>query len=306
MKLWCPPSLPCCLSDDELVQLLREDVPYLDLTTRTLGIGDRAGEITFTASHTTMIAATEEAARLLTLCGATVTLALPSGSRVVPGEVVLMARGPAQALHRGWKVATNLLEYVSGIATRADALVAAARAVNPQVTVATTRKVFPGTRALAVKGILAGGAVPHRLGLSETILIFPQHQAFLRGLEGLCQTLRELKQAGREHKLGVEVVGLDDALAVAAAGADLLQFDKLSAADLQVAVHALRPRYPALTLVAAGGLNDTNIAAYAATGVDVLATTWPYSASPADFGVTISPVYIDAVEAPNPRHAPEG
>jgi molybdenum transport protein len=201
---------------------------------------------------------------------------------------VLAATGSAQALHRGWKVAVNLLEYVSGIATRTRELVAAARQVNPRVTVATTRKVFPGTRSLAVKGILAGGAVPHRLGLSETILIFPQHRAFLDGLDGLCQALRTLKQHGREHKLGVEVEGLEDALAVAAAGADLLQFDKLPAAELQTAVQALRSRFPVLTLVAAGGLTAMNIAAYAATGVDVLATTWPYSGPPADIGATIS------------------
>ncbi|NTU85529.1 MAG: ModD protein [Chloroflexales bacterium] len=281
-------TLPCCLSDDEIAGLLREDVPYLDLTTHALGIGDAPGTITFAARQPTVIAATEEAGRLLTQCGATVTMALPSGSRVRLGELVLMATGPAHALHRGWKVAVNLLEYVSGIATRTYALVAAARQVNPRVTVATTRKVFPGTRALAVKGILAGGAVPHRLGLSESILIFPQHRAFLGGLDGLCEALRRLKQTGREHKVGVEVEGLDDALAVAEAGADLLQFDKLPAAELQAAVGALRPRFPALTLVAAGGLTATNIAAYAATGVDVLATTWPYSGPPADIGVSIS------------------
>lgn len=274
------PALPCCLSDEEIARLIREDAPYLDLTTVTLGIGAAPGTLTFTARHPTTVAASEEAGRLLAQCGATVTMALPSGSRVSPGEVLLAASGPAQALHRGWKVVVNLLEYVSGIATRTHDLVAAARRVNPRITVATTRKVFPGTKALALKGIMAGGAVPHRLGLSETVLIFPQHQVFLGEVAELCQTLRELKQHGREHQLGVEVAGLEDALAVAEAGADLLQFDKLPAARLAAAVQTLRSQYPALTLVAAGGLTPANIEAYAATGVDVLVTTWPYSSPP--------------------------
>jgi molybdenum transport protein len=202
--------------------------------------------------------------------------------------VILVADGSAQALHRGWKVALNLLEYGSGIATRASELVEAARQVQPTVTVATTRKVFPGTKALAVKSILAGGAVPHRMGLSETILIFPQHQAFLGGIDGLCHALRTLKQSGREHKLGVEVERLADAVAVAEAGADLIQFDKLPVADLRQAVQVLRPRFPALTLVAAGGLTGANIRAFAETGVDVLVTTWPYFGTPADIRATLS------------------
>lgn len=287
MTMLSAPALPCCLSDDEIARLIREDVPYLDLTTITLGIGAAPGTLTFAARHPTTVAATEEAGRLLAQCGAAVTQALPSGSRVSPGDVLLAATGPAQALHRGWKVAVNLLEYVSGIATRTHDLVAAARRVNPRVTVATTRKVFPGARALALKGIMAGGAVPHRLGLSETVLIFPQHRVFLGGVAELCQALRGLKQHGREHKLGVEVEGLEDALAVAAAGADLIQFDKLPAVELTAAVQALRPQYPTLTLVAAGGLTPTNIEAYAATGVDVLVTTWPYSGPPADIGATM-------------------
>ncbi|NNJ10189.1 ModD protein [Chloroflexales bacterium ZM16-3] len=281
-------TLPCCLSDDEIARLIREDVPYLDLTTYALGIGDAPGRITFAARHPTVIAGTEEAGRLLAQCGATVTMSTRSGCRVETGDVVLVADGPAQALHRGWKVALNLLEYGSGIATRARELVDAARQVQPSVTVATTRKVFPGTKALAVKGILAGGAVPHRMGLSETILIFPQHRAFLGGLDGLCQALRTLKQSGREHKLGVEVERLDDAVAVAEAGADLIQFDKLPVDELRQAVQVLRPRFPALTLVAAGGLTGANIRAFAETGVDVLVTTWPYFGTPADIRATLS------------------
>jgi|APCry1669189070_1035195.scaffolds.fasta_scaffold08110_1 molybdenum transport protein len=282
------PTLPCSLSDDELARLIHEDVPYLDLTTYALGIGDAPGRMSFTARQSTVIAGTEEVGRLLTLCGATMIRATRSGISVGPGDVILVAEGSAQALHRGWKVAVNLLEYVSGIATRTRALVDAARLVHPTVTIATTRKIFPGTKALAVKGILAGGAVPHRLGLSETILIFPQHRAFLGGLEGLCQALRTIKRAGRGHKVGVEVEGLADALAVAEAGADLLQFDKLPVAELRHVVQMLRPHFPALTLVAAGGLTGANIQAFAETGVDVLATTWPYFGTPADIGVTLT------------------
>ena len=75
------PTLPCSLSDDELARLIHEDVPYLDLTTYALGIGDAPGRMSFTARQSTVIAGTEEVGRLLTLCGATMIRALAAGSR---------------------------------------------------------------------------------------------------------------------------------------------------------------------------------------------------------------------------------
>ena len=62
-------------------------------------------------------------------------------------------------------------DIASGIATRTSQIVKKAKAVNPSVVVVTTRKAFPGTKKVAIKAIIAGGALPHRLGLSETILV---------------------------------------------------------------------------------------------------------------------------------------
>lgn len=273
------------LSDAEIERLIREDVPYFDLTTFALGIGDLPGTIMFTTRHPTVICGTEEAARLLETCGATVRTCLRSGSVLAPGTVCLEADGPAQALHHAWKVAVNLLEYVSGIATRTRELVAAARRVNPEVAVVTTRKVFPGTRALAVKAVLAGGAVPHRLGLSETVLVFAQHRAFLGGLEGLIARLEAVRRTCEKKTISVEVENLPDALLVARAGVDAIQFDKLPAAELGQAVKELRSVDHDIKLAIAGGVTAANIEEYAATGVDIIVTTSVYFGQPADIGV---------------------
>lgn len=74
----------------------------------------------------------------------------------------------AEALHIAWRVALNLMAYISGIATRPAAFVKPARAVSPNVSVVTTRKAFPGTRSLMMTAIIAGGALPHRLGLNDS------------------------------------------------------------------------------------------------------------------------------------------
>ena len=64
------------------------------------------------------------------------------------------------------------MEYAGGIAERTRAMVDAARSVNPQAVVAGTRKHYPGGKRIALAGLLAGGGTVHRLGLSDSILVF--------------------------------------------------------------------------------------------------------------------------------------
>jgi molybdenum transport protein len=163
------------LSDTELTALLRDDVPFGDLTTETLGIGRARGAMVFRARQPMIVCGVEEAARLIALAGATARVLRPSGYALAGGESLLEAKGSAAALHRGWKAAQILIEWASGIATATAAIVAAAKGLP----VACTRKQAPGTKALAVKAVRAGGATLHRLGLSETLQAFPAHRAFL-------------------------------------------------------------------------------------------------------------------------------
>lgn len=166
------------ISDQYLWQLLQEDVPYFDLTTHGLGIGDRFGTITYTTRAETTLCCTEEAANLLKKAGAEVSLMLPTGYHANQGVTFLSATGNASSLHIAWKCSQNLLEYACGVATKTHQLVQLAQQSNPEVMLYTTRKSIPGTKPIAIKAILAGGAYPHRLGISETILIFEQHLIF--------------------------------------------------------------------------------------------------------------------------------
>lgn len=114
------------LPDTRLAELLAQDAPHGDLTTDALGIGALPGAICYAARDAMVLACAEEAARMLGLAGAAPDLLRPSGSRLTPGEVFLTAAGPAAALHLAWKVSQTLVEYASGIASRAAGIVAAA------------------------------------------------------------------------------------------------------------------------------------------------------------------------------------
>ena len=277
------------LPDSEIERFIEEDLPYGDLTTHLLGIGDQAGRIIFSTRHDTTLCCTEEAARVLVACGARLTSCMPSGTRIATGVEFLVAEGSAQALHAGWKVALNLVEYASGIATRTANIVAAARAVNPSIGILTTRKSFPGTKKIAIKAITAGGALPHRLGLSESILVFKQHTAFAGGLPAFLKTLPGLRARTPEHKIIVEADTADEALLIARAGVDVLQVDKLPPQELKTLVSAIRGIDSGVKISAAGGINEANAAEYAATGVDLLVLSSVYFGMPADISVTIAP-----------------
>lgn len=279
-----------CIPDSEIERFMEEDVPYGDLTTHLLGMGDRPGRIVFSTREETTLCCTEEAARLLQKCGATVASCMPSGTRLSAGIEFLAADGPAQALHTGWKVALNLLEYASGIASRTQRIVEKSRAVNPSLSVVTTRKSFPGTKKIAIKAVTAGGALPHRLGLSETVLVFRQHTAFLGGLESFLGTVSGLQSKARETKIIVEADTCEEALLIARSGADIVQLDKIAPAQLADTVRAIRVINPNILISAAGGINESNATEYAATGIDIIVLSSVYFGKPSDIGVSIKPV----------------
>ena len=274
-------------SDETIDRWIKEDVPYLDLTTHTLGIGGLKGKISFTAREYTVLSGVEEVLRIFAKLGVTPLQSLPSGSVVNKGDIFIEAEGLASNLHMAWKLSMNIMEYSSGIATRTKKMVDRVKAVNPQMGVLATRKSFPGTKELSIKAILAGGAFPHRLGLSETILIFKQHMAFLGDINDLAQVIKEVKAHACEKKIIVEVENVEDARLLIESGVDGLQFDKIPAQDLKIIVDQLRPLNPNIILLGAGGVNEGNIEEYARTGIDAIVTTAMYFGKPSDIGVTM-------------------
>lgn len=277
------------LNDMDVDRLLAEDVPYGDLTTEALGISDRPGRLTMAARGDMVICCVEEAAGLLQRLGAAVSRSVASGDRIPAGEAFLVAEGPAGVLHRGWRVGGNLIEYASGIASATRQIVDAATAVQPDIVIECTRKHLPGTRAMAVRAVRAGGGQMHRLGLSETFLIFPQHRAFMPDPAAMAETVARLKRQHPGKKVTAEAWSVEEGIRLAEAGVDIIQLDKLPSADVRRVVESTRHLVPAPAIAATGGVNAGNAAEYAATGCQLLVTSSPYLARPKDVRITIDP-----------------
>lgn len=276
------------LSPEAHRALLADDAPYGDLTTDSLGIGNRAGEIRFAARKEMTVAGLEDAAAILSLAGVTVHPRARSGDRIDPGAVLLEGEGPASALHRAWKTSQTFLEIWSGVATGAHALTDAARAVRPDAVVACTRKNVPGTKAIAAAAIRAGGAVMHRLGLSETILVFPEHRAFVADGD-LASLAARLKAVAPEKKCVIEVLSVDEGVEAARAGFDVIQTEKFRPDQVRDLARTIADVAPHIILAAAGGITPDNAGDYVRAGADLLVSSWPYTAVPADISVILAP-----------------
>lgn len=268
-------------------ELIADDVPSIDLTTHVLGIGAQSGRMEYFTREDAVLCGTEEAARVFAKLGCTVVDYLPTGTQLSAGQTFMTVEGSAAGLHMGWKCCLNVFEYYSALATKTRKMVELAHAGNPHCEVLTTRKRMPGTKVLDTKALVAGGAFPHRLGLSETALVFDHHLTFYGGLEKFITDLPQLRCKVCEKKLFVEC-SVADAPRLVEAGVDGVQLDKAPASQIAQLVPQLKAINPRVTVIAAGGVNLTNATEYAATGVDGLATTCLHFAKPLDMSVRMT------------------
>lgn len=123
---------------------------------------------------------------------------------------------------------------------------------------------------------------------SETLLVFGEHRAFIAPAD-LAARLAQVRAGNPEKKLVAEVSTIEEALALAAAGADVLQLEKFSPAAVAACRAALLAQGRPICLAAAGGVNASNAVAYARAGADLLVTSAPYFSAPADVKVTLGP-----------------
>jgi len=272
---------------EEIDRLIKEDVPYIDLTTWSLGIEEQACRISYFTREEAVVCGTEEVNLIFERLNIETEKLVSSGATAKPDDVLISGTGRGRDINMAWKVGQNILDHCSGIATKTKSMVRVVKESNPNVAVFTTRKGFPGTKALSVKAIMAGGASPHRLGLSETVLIFKQHISVMGGIDTLLRRMPHIKIECCGKTIIVESNEYEEAKLLCQAGVDGIQFDKFPVDILKETVSKLRNEFPNVLLFATGGINEQNASVYAETNVDGIVTTDLYNAEPVDIGVRI-------------------
>lgn len=274
----------------DIDRLIEDDAPVGDMTTQLLGINGKPASLKIIARHPMTVCCTEEAGRMLKRTGSEVTYSVKSGTKIKECDLILEAKGESQSLHLVWRILGGLLEYASGIATRTNQLVDLAHSENTAIPVAGTRKHPPYLKKIAIKALISGGGVPHRTGISDTILIFREHLLFCGGYENLGEVITNVKHQQRERKVVVEVHSLDEAIQAARFGADAIQVDKMKPGKFRETVLLCKALSPNVQILAAGGINASNASDFVQAGADVLVTSWMYSAPPADIQIKLEPL----------------
>ena len=162
------------------------------------------------------------------------------GARVEKGTVIAEVEGSTRSILKGERLALNLLQRLSGIATRTREYVDALEGMP--VRLADTRKTTPGLRLLEKYAVRVGGGANHRFGLHDAVLIKDNH---IKAAGGVAAAVRAAKNAvPHTMKIEVEVENLTQADEAVAAGADIIMADNMNLSDLAETVRFIKAKAP--------------------------------------------------------------
>ncbi|WP_136068503.1 carboxylating nicotinate-nucleotide diphosphorylase [Modicisalibacter radicis] len=184
------------------------------------------------------------------------------GDALQAGQCFLELAGPARSLLTGERPALNLLQTLSGTATRARHY--ADRVADTGVRLLDTRKTLPGLRLAQKYAVTCGGCYNHRIGLYDAFLIKENHIA---ACGGIAAAVREARDIARDLPVEVEVENLDELAQALEARADVVMLDNFSLGDLREAVRFTAGK---ATLEASGNVSETTLESIAATGIDCI------------------------------------
>lgn len=190
------------------------------------------------------------------------------GAVLSRGDVLLELEGSTASILSGERLALNLLQRMSGIATKTREFVAALEGLERFPRIVDTRKTTPGLRMLEKYAVSVGGGHNHRYGLFDAVLLKDNH---IKAAGGVGEAVRRSRaKVPHTVKIEIEVETLQQAEEAIAAGADIIMLDNMSLTMMKEAVGRIRSAAPHIVIEASGGVSLTTVRAIAETGVDVI------------------------------------
>lgn len=275
-------------TDNELIELLKEDIPYLDLTTSLQNRQNLKARLDIFTREDIVVSCSEESFKIAKLLDCEVLSYLPSKSRAKKGDLVLSFAGTYENLHKIWRTCQLIVEYSSKIATYTNQMVEKIKLVNKNCELLTTRKTYPFAKKFCIKSVLIGGGLIHRLNLSETVLFFANHRVVYKDNFEFYSEIKNYKTKLPEKKIVVESSDFEDCKNLMKSGVDVLQLDKMPFEDIKKVIKFKDENFKNIKIICSGGINLENVSIYASLKIDGIVTSAVYSCSMADFGSKIS------------------
>jgi nicotinate-nucleotide pyrophosphorylase (carboxylating) len=270
---------PFIVIDRYIAEWLQEDIGRGDRTTQGLStLSQSIGDGIWNAKGNGIIAGLPIAARVFQVLNERVscTLLVDEGDEVSVGQTVLQIRGPMDSLLMGERVALNLVMRLSGIATTTRQFVEAI--ADLPACLVDTRKTTPGLRLLEKYASRVGGAVNHRMGLDDAVMIKDNHIVAAGGIEPAIAQIRP--RIPYPTMIEVETETIAQVKAALTGGADIIMLDNMPTNEMRESVALIRDWSDRIRIEASGNITLKTIRNVAQTGVDYISSSAPITRSP--------------------------
>ena len=264
---------------DTLIEAaLAEDIGAGDVTTHAVIPADMTCRGKIVCKEDGVIAGLSVAARVFALVDERITFdpKTSDGEKVQEDQIVARISGPARGMLKAERVALNFLQHLSGVATMTARYVKAVDGTRTKIL--DTRKTTPGLRGLEKYATRIGGAVNHRMGLYDAVLIKDTHLALVGGIT---PALRAVRKAYPDTDINVEVSNIQELEQALADKAPRILLDNFAPGQVREAMQIIRGR---AEVEISGGVQVSNARAYALAGAAYISVgALTHSATALDF-----------------------
>ncbi|MCX5869167.1 MAG: carboxylating nicotinate-nucleotide diphosphorylase [Deltaproteobacteria bacterium] len=261
---------------------LAEDIGRGDLTSESIFSQDEMGMARIVARESFVMAGGEAvAAEVFWVQNPAIMVAgmVADGTRVAAGDILFTVAGPVVDLLKAERVALNLLQRLSGIATLTARFVEQVQSYPVRIT--DTRKTTPGLRMFEKYAVQVGGGYNHRFNLADGILIKDNHIAACGSIAHAVSLLR--RKIPHTLRIEVETDTLEQVRECLACGVDIIMLDNMDTAMMEEAVRLIATR---ALVEASGGITLESVLAVARCGVDIVSIgALTHSAPSCDIGM---------------------
>ncbi|MBP1967240.1 carboxylating nicotinate-nucleotide diphosphorylase [Paenibacillus aceris] len=207
------------------------------------------------------------------------------GSSVNKGTILAEVEGNTRNILLGERLSLNLMQRLSGIATKTREFVDALEGLPTRLV--DTRKTTPGHRLLEKYAVRVGGGHNHRFGLYDAVMIKDNH---IKGAGGITQAVQAARQQiPHTMKIEVEVEDFDQLHEALSSGADIIMLDNMAPVKMKEAVSIIKSKAPHIVVEGSGSVTPQTIKAMAESGVDVISVgRLTYSVSALDISLDLN------------------
>ena len=255
--------------EQDIKHWLTEDIGDGDHTTLCCIPADAIGRSRLIVKDTGIIAGIEVAKKVFEIFDneLRITQYMHDGDEVKPQDIAFEVEGKVRSLLQTERLMLNIMQRMSGIATRTREYVKLLEGTRTRVL--DTRKTTPGLRMLEKEAVLIGGGCNHRIGLYDMILLKDNHIDFAGGIsQAIDRANKYLKDNNKNLKIEIEVRNFDELNEVLTSGnVNRIMLDNFSVADTRKAVEIIGGRFETES---SGGITETTIREYALAGVDYI------------------------------------